>query len=230
MTTSTSITTETNFAVTATKSELANFPTKRVFSPIISRDRSTIPRLTTLCLNLLISPRSELPPLLDSYDWDIPPRGQLHPLLHPAALHELIPSIGSEDLPRILQALKTAGSAFVRAKPGGRRGSTTPSLGISPQSKVDPFPRSHRPIPPDDASSNPWYDPCPSPRHLKYDLTLPESSRPSRRLFLHSAEERIEWREVFGLNGLPIKWLGCSPGCLGFLEREDFDDWGYEDE
>lgn len=45
-------------------------------------------------------------------------------------------------------------------------------------------------------------------------------------LFVHPAEERIEWREVFGIPDLPVRWVGCSPGCLDFLEREEED--GFE--
>ena len=95
--------------------------------------------------------------------------------------------------------------------------------------RFNPFPRSHRTLPPDDASTNPYFSPCPSPRHLEFDPNSATSSeRPSRHLFLHPAEERIEWREVCQNRDLPIQWLGCSPGCLAFLEQDE-DDWGLDD-
>ena len=179
-----------------------------------------------MCLNLLISPRqpSNLPPLLDAYDWDIP-AGQLHPLLDPASLHQLIPHVSEADLRRVLQALKSAGSAYAQSKSHNSYISSV--HGVS-QQKVDPFPRSHRFIKPDDAYLNPWFCPCPSPRHLEYDSSWSEV-KSSRRLFLNPSEERLEWREVFGISSLPVKWLGCSPGCLAFLKKEEGDDWGLED-
>lgn len=91
------------------------------------------------------------------------------------------------------------------------------------------FPQTHRPSAPDDAAKNPYYYPCPSPRHRLTDATEPwGQSGPSRRLFLHSAEERLEWTTVFGQPNLPVRYLGCSPGCLAFLEDEQEDEelWG----
>jgi hypothetical protein len=39
----------------------------------------------------------------------------------------------------------------------------------------------------------------------------------------------IEWVEINGTKDLPIRWQGCSPGCLQYLlEDEDefsVDDW-----
>lgn len=48
--------------------------------------------------------------------------------------------------------------------------------------------------------------------------------RVTRRIFLDAAEERFEWVTVAGVPNLPIQWLGCSPGCLDFLEDDD-DEW-----
>ncbi|KAK8847615.1 hypothetical protein IAR55_005474 [Kwoniella newhampshirensis] len=91
----------------------------------------------------------------------------------------------------------------------------------------NPFPWSHRAAEPDDASLNRYYYPCPSPRHLELDRHC--AVQPTRHIFLHPAEERIEWREVFKVSGLPVRWLGCSPGCLAHLENEEEEEWTLDD-
>jgi hypothetical protein len=48
-----------------------------------------------------------------------------------------------------------------------------------------------------------------------------------RRLFLDPAEERFEWVEICGQKNLPIRWLGCSPGCLAFLDKDE-DEFGFD--
>jgi hypothetical protein len=57
----------------------------------------------------------------------------------------------------------------------------------------------------------------------------------TRRLFLRAAEERLEWTTVCGQKDLPVRWKGCSPGCLEFLEHghaSEIEDemWGLSDE
>ncbi|WVR04801.1 hypothetical protein IAU60_001813 [Kwoniella sp. DSM 27419] len=184
-----------------------------------------VPRLTTLCMNLLLSPRppNDLPPLLDMYEWDAPTRGIAHPLLDADAMHDIIPGATKVDVERVLQALRTASTQqnHRRRTGGGSSGSLN--------ANADPFPRSHRPAPIDDASTNPFFSPCPSPRHHEYDAEVPAHSRPSRHIFLHPAEERIEWREVCNVKDLPIRWMGCSPGCLAFLDDDDDDAWSLGD-
>lgn len=208
---------------------VAACPSGRVLSPLVRHDPSPVPRLHALTLNNLISPRppSSLPPLLDHYAWETPAKGATHPLLDSSVLHAIIPQICEKDLRRVLQALRSASYHFRHGKTDFPRGSPSPGLGSS--AKVDPLPRSHRTPPPDDGSLNPYYNPCPSPRHLEYDPTS-SAIRPSRHLFLHPAEERIEWREVFGESSLPIQWVGCSPGCLAFLEHDEEDEWSLGEE
>ena len=205
-----------------------NSPSGRTLSPLISSNRLAVPRLSALCLNLLISPcrPTGLPPLLDAYDWETPAKGQLHPLLDATALHQLIPNISEIDLRRLLQALKSAGAMHSQPASDLHLGGANASfLGVT-QFRLDPFPRSNRDAVPDDASTNPWYYPCPSPRHLEYDVSpIGTAFKRDRHLFLHAAEERIEWREVFGIPGLPIAWSGCCPGCLAFLEEEEGANW-----
>lgn len=90
---------------------------------------------------------------------------------------------------------------------------------------MDCFPRSNTVEEPDDASRNPYYTPCPSPRHQEWDQNAEQEPRVTRRIFLDAAEERFEWRTVSGVPNLPIQWLGCSPGCLDFLEEDEEADW-----
>ncbi|WWC68163.1 uncharacterized protein I206_102086 [Kwoniella pini CBS 10737] len=188
------------------------------FSELQRHHEHSVPRLTNICMNKLISPRlpNDLPPLLDMFEWDNPQKGIPHPLLDAEAMHEIIPSHSIRDLGRILQALRSSSVHYkYRRATGGNR---------SIDSSVDPFPRSHSPSPPDDAALNPYYYPCPSPRHLEIDAAT--QHRPSRHLFLHAAEERIEWREICDTKDIPIRWKGCSPGCLHFLnDEEDEEEW-----
>lgn len=93
----------------------------------------------------------------------------------------------------------------------------------------------------DDASANFWYNRCPAPKHG----TISGGdwpTAPSGPLFVHAAEQRIEWvshvagvrvaKQGIELAGasvrgmpaehagcLPILWRGCSHGCLAFLEH-----------
>lgn len=125
-----------------------------------------------------------------------------------------MPFVPVHDATRVLQAVKSACTAASRGSDGGR-GSR----------RVNPYPRSHLTPEPDDASANPYYYACPCPRHQEWDEHSPQPlDRPIRRVFLHAAEERFEWLEVAKTPDLPIKWLGCAPGCLAFLDT-DQDEW-----
>jgi hypothetical protein len=151
-----------------------------------------------------------------SYDWDSQRVNGKHPLLDVEGLHkEILPVVAVDDLRRVVQTVKSGCDS------GGsqRRASTRAVL-------LDRFPVSHRVPPPDDASGNMYYSPCPSPRHLQYDQESGEEPLP-RRIFLHPAEERVEWCAVAG-ERLPIRWMGCSPGCLSFLEDKEEDEWTVE--
>jgi hypothetical protein len=75
-------------------------------------------------------------------------------------------------------------------------------------SAYNPFPPSNKAAKPDDASMNPIL--CPCPRH--------------NRCFLHAVEERYEFVNICDAYELPVKHLGCIPGCLAFLEQEDHEE------
>ncbi|WVQ75814.1 hypothetical protein IAR50_005447 [Cryptococcus sp. DSM 104548] len=175
-------------------------------SPLMRHCEAPVRTLREMCLSLLITPRKphDLPPLLDRYDWEEFVYGEPHPLLDPAALHASIPCIPESTHKRVLQLLRSFSNQFHYAN-GHQRSRDL--------DRIDPFPRGGD-APQDDASTNPYYDFCPSPRHLENDLA------PTRHLFLHPAEERVEWRDLVGQKNLPIRWKGCSPGCLTFLEQE----------
>ncbi|WVW78206.1 hypothetical protein I302_100157 [Kwoniella bestiolae CBS 10118] len=187
------------------------------FSELKRNHNHPVPRLTTICMNKLISPRppNDLPPLLDMFEWDLPQKGIPHPLLDPEAMGEIIPSESKFDLVRVLQALRSASTNHKNRKRSG-------GGGRSLDTHIDPFPRDHKPLPPDDASNNPYHYPCPSPRHLEMDAETDD--RPSRHLFLHPAEERMEWVQICDTKDLPIRWMGCSPGCLDFLDKDEDED------
>ncbi|KAH9926331.1 uncharacterized protein BXZ73DRAFT_49550 [Epithele typhae] len=65
---------------------------------------------------------------------------------------------------------------------------------------------------------------CPSPRHRDGDLWL-DGREP---VFVHPSEERFTWEDmVAGVSvggegvvgaGVPLRWRGCSRGCLAFLD------------
>jgi hypothetical protein len=80
-------------------------------------------------------------------------------------------------------------------------------------------------MPPDDASQNPYYTSCPSPRHVLEAQSTEGSNGQgvTRRIYLHQpAEERFEWVKIKGADSLiPIKWQGCQRGCLDFLEEAE---------
>lgn len=131
-------------------------------------------------------------------------------------MHELIPNIDEADLERVLQLLRSCSNHHLYSK------RHNPSQ--SPET-VDPFPRSHRASPSDDASTNPYYLACPSSRHLEVDGS--SNLAPRRHLFVHPAEERIQWTDVAG-HRLPVRWMGCSPGCLALEYLGEEEDWEFD--
>lgn len=205
-----------------TAATLPTIPSGKVLGPLVSRG---MPRLSSICLRVLLSSRSSssnLPPLLSMYSWDGPHYGRTHPLLEPDALHAHLPQISPVDCALILQTLRSS-AAEANKRPGA-------------SFRDNPLPQqSHKAPPSDDASTNPYFYPCPSPRHLEYSGSF-SAGQTTRQIFLHPAEERIEWRAVLDHASLPIQWYGCSPGCLDFLEHNDDqphaadDQWGLDDD
>ncbi|KAI5121870.1 hypothetical protein M0805_001078 [Coniferiporia weirii] len=61
---------------------------------------------------------------------------------------------------------------------------------------------------------------CPSSRHL----VIGNNNHYRRPVFVTHAEERLSWekevagQKVGGENGIPVRWRGCSAGCLDELE------------
>lgn len=136
-----------------------------------------------------------------------------------------IPAIDHEGISRVLQSARSISTDLdARTKTSGRNPSST-----HPSRTADLFPNLNRATKPDDAAKNPYFDPCPNPRHNIRDVNA-EHDPIVRRLYLHAAEERIEWREVHKWPNIPIKWKGCSPGCLLFLEKDEEDEWALDEE
>jgi hypothetical protein len=68
----------------------------------------------------------------------------------------------------------------------------------------------------EDAADNPFFSPCPNPRHYRREGT--GDAPLSKWVYLQApAEERIQYVEVAGEKNIPIRWEGCYRGCLDFL-------------
>lgn len=185
-----------------------------------------VPSLTALCTNALISPRQPtgLPPLLEHDSYEAEP-GCPHPLLDAATMSAHIPAIDEEGISRVLQSARSISTHLdAQAKSAGS------GARRSSQSRTkDLFPNLNRATKADDAAKNPYFNPCPSPRHRIRDADA-QYEPVTRQLYLKPAEERIEWREVHRWPNIPIKWSGCSPGCLLFLEQDEDEDWTLDEE
>jgi len=179
---------------------------------------------------------SNLPPMIDpGYKWDLE-AGQPHPLLDPRELQMSLRSLSEQDCARILRATRSACNAVPRkgVDPDsihGRRGSTASDVASNNNGSL--FPSTLRPPRPDDAAENPYYDPCPNPLHKESSTSEPPVM--TRRLYLRAAEERLEWTTICGQKNMPVRWKGCAPGCLEFLEHghaSEIEDemWGLSDE
>jgi len=61
----------------------------------------------------------------------------------------------------------------------------------------------------EDAAGDPYFSPCPGERHEGREM-----------FFLQAGEERMEWCSIPGAGKgdlYPVKWAGCSRGCLDHL-------------
>jgi hypothetical protein len=139
-----------------------------------------------------------------------------------------VPALKEEEIARVLQSARSI-STHLDAQTRTGRGSTSLGSSQSRAGAAERFPDLNRASKPDDAAKNPYFNPCPSPRHLIRDEEA-EYEPIERRLFIHAAEERFEWREVHRWPGIPIKWEGCSPGCLAVLEQDEEEEWTLEEE
>lgn len=73
----------------------------------------------------------------------------------------------------------------------------------------------------EDAADNPFFAPCPNPRHYRYDGSS-DIPKVSKWIYLHQpVEQRIQYVDLAGEKAVPIKWEGCAPGCLDFLAEAD---------
>lgn len=199
----------------------------RTCGPLLLHTTENVPRLFDLCANILMTPRppAHIPPFLEVVDWNPEQDGEPHPLLDIDAMHSRMPYLNVDELRRVVQSARSA------SKAANQNTNATSTIAI--QARHSLFPSTHTYAAPDDAADNPYYHACPSGRHQIFDSTS-DTPQPTRRLFLHAAEERLEWTTVFEQPNLPVRWLGCSPGCLAFLEEErnacDDELWGLSDD
>lgn len=120
-------------------------------------------------------------------------------------LHAAYPVLDKSTCQRIVASLRSALAALPRGDPLAKLAKVFSPLDV-PTSE--------------DAHLNPWFSPCPSPRHL-YEG---EHGEGRRVVFLKPEEVRYEWTAVPGTGGgelYPVRWEGCSRGCLDFLEEAE---------
>lgn len=176
----------------------------RVMSPLV-RHQQDVRSLLDIATSVLLSP-----PLSSATEAGMKTKTKLEEIwelpLPPGVLNaELIGKINAA-LPRSCRS-RTMESPSRALRPGSP--SPQPS-GKQPATSWDVD---------DDAGMNPRYNVCPSPNHL------------SCTMFIDHGEERFEWIKdvvevvVSDLPGgaVPIRWRGCSAGCLDFLEKGDAD-------
>lgn len=171
----------------------------RWFGPIDRRH--TVVPLAELALRALLAPEADSPDLQESALAALATRRQKTTL---ECRYEL--PLEEDDVPPPLR--ETLSSCFPGSIPSSQSPNATPFA--SPEAQ-----RRH-------ASSNPrpCVSECPSRKHL--DITDGEYRRP---LFVGYAEERLSWekevagQKVGGETGIPIRWRGCSAGCLEYLEE-----------
>jgi hypothetical protein len=76
----------------------------------------------------------------------------------------------------------------------------------------------------EDAADNPFFAPCPNPRHYRYDGSG-DAPKVSKWIYLHEpVEHRIQYIDLAWGKAIPIKWEGCARGCLDFLVEAEAED------
>jgi hypothetical protein len=206
------------------------YPSGRKLEPLVVHHDGP-PSLRSMALSVLLSSRQShnLPPILTSIDWDPAPeeRGTA------AAIHGLYDAHALMDRVRCLTVTE-ATAVIASAKASYRHSSSSrkhddgiPNPAFSGGKSSAAGFRTSAPAstdePLDDAAKNPYFSPCPNPAHEQVF---------TRKVYVGTpAEERIEWARVSGADKeVPIKWKGCSVGCLQFLEEAPWSDSDEDDE
>lgn len=185
---------------------------------------SAVPTLYSICISKLLSTREpdHIPALLSKFDWNPEGGGESHALQSPLQLQQYLKHFSVEQCAKIIQVLRSASDAR-QARAYDQGLPETRSRVARRRIRKDRQEREtclH-----EDAATNPFYTPCPNPHH--YTETYTPSGRKttvSRWIYIHPPlEERIEYVDIGGEKGLPIKWQGCGLGCLDFLEVSEQD-------
>lgn len=204
--------------------DVSNPTRKNQLAPLSLRD---------LCLNVLLSSREpdHLPPLLTHVDWISETDANDHhdhALQDSASLLRKCPQLIEGEARRIVSSTKAAtddatisrqmkdgvpNPAFASSR--GKKSSSSSTLLSSP-ADLNASSDSDSDTDADDAAANPYFLPCPSPRHQSPD------SEVTRVVYVHEPmERRVEWVKIAGNEEeVPILWKGCQRGCLDFLEQE----------
>ena len=183
-----------------------------------------VPSLHSLCLAKLLSTSetSHIPPLLSRFDWN-PEGGENHALQSPENLRRHLKHLTLADCARVIQALRSASDA----KQDRAYEHSFPENVASPaRRRMQKNRRQRETSLTEDAATNPFFAPCPNPRHYyRRGEGTDKISRMTKWIYLQSpVEERIEYVEIAGEKSIPIKWEGCCRGCLDFLIEPDLDD------
>lgn len=195
-------------------------PSGRILGPLITAcdgeaSATQVPSLHDLCLAKLLSTSEpgHIPPLLSHFDWN-PEGGENHALQSPNNLRKHLKHLSLEDCARVIQALRSASDA----KQARSYDQGLPENISSPaRRRLQKHRRERETSLKEDAADNPFFAPCPNPRHYRREEAS-DTPRLSKWVYLQSpAEARIQYVEVAGEKNIPIRWEGCCRGCLDFL-------------
>jgi len=182
-------------------------------------EAAAIPSLYSMCMTKLLSTSepTHIPPLLSRFDWN-PEGGEIHALQSAANLHKHLKHLKLEDCARVIQALRSASDAKqARAYDQGLPGITA----AMDRQRFQKTQRNRETSLEEDAADNPFFAPCPNPRHYRYDGSK-DAPKVSKWIYLHQpVEHRIQYVDLAGEKAVPIKWEGCARGCLDFLAEKE---------
>lgn len=182
-------------------------------------ENAAVPSLYSMCMTKLLSTSepAHIPPLLSRFDWN-PEGGEVHALQSAANLQKHLKHLKLRDCARVIQVLRSASDAKqTRSYDQGVPGMTA----TVDRKRLQKTQRNRETSLEEDAADNPFFAPCPNPRHYRYDGSS-DIPKVSKWIYLHQpVEQRIQYVDLAGEKAVPIKWEGCAPGCLDFLAEAD---------
>lgn len=209
---------------------VAMSPSGRKLEPLVVHHDGP-PSLRSMALSVLLSSRQShnLPPILTSINWDPAPeeRGTasaIHGLYDANALINRVRCLTTLEATAVIASAK---AAYRHSSSSRKHDDGIPNPAFSGGKSSTAGFRTSGGAPADesldDAAQNPYFSPCPNPAHEEVF---------TRKVYVGPpAVERIEWARVSGADKeVPIKWKGCSVGCLRFLEEAPLSDSNEDDE